>query len=47
MTALIFGAAYGTADLSVAVREGVTPEDAPDLAPLLLDLLASDQLARR
>ena len=47
ITALIFGAAYGTADLSVAAREGVTPEDAPDLAPLLLDLLASDPLARR
>jgi len=30
------GAAYGTADLAVSNREGV----APDLAPLLLDLLA-------
>src|SRR5271165_3596743 len=36
ISALIFGAAYGTADLAVSNREGV----APDLAPLLLGLLA-------
>ena len=36
VSALIFGAAYGTAVLSVSNREAV----APDLAPLLLDLLA-------
>ena len=36
ISALIFGAAYGMADLSVLNRETV----APDLAPLLLDLLA-------
>ena len=47
ISALIFGAAYGMADLAqyglvaVAPREGgVNPHDAPDLAPLLLDLLA-------
>ena len=32
----VFGTAYGTALLSVSYREGV----APDLAPLLLALLA-------
>ncbi len=47
ITALIFGAAYGTADLSVAAREGMSTEATPDLAPLLLDLLASDPVARR
>jgi hypothetical protein len=36
ISALIFGAAYGMTDLSVLNRETV----APDLAPLLLDLLA-------
>jgi len=35
ISALIFGAAYGTAELAVSNREGV----APDLAPMLLDLL--------
>jgi len=47
ISALIFGAAYGMADLAqyglvaVAAREGgVALNDAPDLAPLLLDLLA-------
>ncbi len=35
ISALIFGAAYGTAELAVSNREAV----APDLAPLLLDLL--------
>ena len=46
ITALIFGAAYGMADLAqygsttVAPREGLTPEPVPDLAPLLLNLLA-------
>ena len=46
ITALIFGAAYGMADLAqygsttVGPREGLTPEPVPDLAPLLLNLLA-------
>jgi AcrR family transcriptional regulator len=46
ISALIFGAAYGMADLAqhglagVASREAVTPDAVPDLAPLLLDLLA-------
>lgn len=47
ISALIFGAAYGMADLAqyglaaVATREqAVGPDAAPDLAPLLLDLLA-------
>ena len=35
ISALIFGAAYGMAELAVSNREGV----APDLAPMLLDLL--------
>jgi AcrR family transcriptional regulator len=47
ITALIFGAAYGTAELSVAAREPTTTDIAPDLASLLLDLLASGPLARR
>jgi len=37
ISALIYGAAYGMADLAVLNREGVVP----DLAPLLLDLLAA------
>jgi AcrR family transcriptional regulator len=48
ISALIFGAAYGMADLAqyglatLAAREGaVALDDAPDLAPLLLDLLAA------
>ena len=46
ITALIFGAAYGTADLAqhgltnVAALNADGPVAAPDLAPLLLDLLA-------
>ena len=47
ISALIFGAAYGMADLAqyglvtVTAREGgVALDGAPDLAPLLLDLLA-------
>ena len=47
ISALIFGAAYGMADLAqyglatLAAREGGGAlDDAPDLAPLLLDLLA-------
>jgi len=41
ISALIFGTAYGTADLAVSNREAV----ASDLAPLLLDLLASADVA--
>jgi AcrR family transcriptional regulator len=37
ISALIYGAAYGMADLAVLNREGVVL----DLAPLLLDLLAA------
>jgi len=46
ISALVFGAAYGMADLAqhglttVAAGEGTPPDPAPDLAPLLLDLLA-------
>ncbi len=46
VSALIFGAAYGMADLaqhslaSVGARNGSTRDAPPDLAPLLLDLLA-------
>ena len=39
ISALIFGAAYGMADLAVLNREGV----APDLAPLMLDLLLAEK----
>jgi len=47
ISALIFGAAYGTADMAQhggvggQAREGVVPSAPPDLAPLLLDLLAA------
>lgn len=53
ITALIFGAAYGMADLAqyglttVAARDGMTPEPVPDLAPLLLNLLAGTSSSRR
>jgi AcrR family transcriptional regulator len=40
ISALIFGAAYGMADLAQYGLVAVNPHDAPDLAPLLLDLLA-------
>ena len=45
ISALIFGAAYGMADMSqhgaAAVRpDRIVPEPAPNLAPLLLDLLS-------
>jgi AcrR family transcriptional regulator len=52
ISALIFGAAYGMADLAqhgvtaAAAREGTPPEAAPDLAPLLLDLLAGTSEGR-
>ena len=39
ITALIFGAAYGTSELSVSARERATAGPALDLAPLLLELL--------
>jgi AcrR family transcriptional regulator len=42
ISTLIFGAAYGMANLAQHGLTGVTPgeADSPDLAPLLLDLLA-------
>ncbi len=52
ISALIFGAAYGTADLAqhgittAVSREGTPPDAAPDLAPLLLDLLAVTSAGR-
>lgn len=53
ISALIFGAAYGMADLAqyglvaVAAREpGAVPVAPPDLAPLLLDLLAGEAMHR-
>ena len=52
-TALIFGAAYGMADLAqyglttLGAREGATPEPVPDLAPLLLKLLAGTSAPRQ
>ncbi len=53
ITALIFGAAYGMADLAqyglttLGPRAGPTPEPVPDLAPLLLNLLAGTSVPRR
>ena len=47
IAAIIFGAAYGMADLAQfnltdrAARETAVPDPPPDLAPLLLDLLAA------
>ena len=52
VSALIFGAAYGMAELaqhglaSAGTREGRTSDAAPDLAPLLLDLLAGASARR-
>ena len=52
VSALIFGAAYGMADLaqygsaSGGARDWSTPDAAPDLAPLLLDLLAGASARR-
>jgi AcrR family transcriptional regulator len=49
IAALIFGAAYGMADLAKfnlangAAREAAVPDPPPDLAPLLLELLAAKQ----
>ena len=45
ISALIFGAAYGAADMSqhgaaAGTRDRIAPEPAPSLAPLLLDLLS-------
>ncbi len=45
ISALIFGAAYGAADMSqhgapAGTRDQIAPEPAPNLAPLLLDLLS-------
>ena len=45
VTALIFGAAYGTAELSIPAPEPAITAPTPDLAPLLLDLLAAKKLA--
>lgn len=53
ISALIFGAAYGTADMSQhggvgrEGREGILPSAAPDLAPLLLDLLAAPSAGKK
>ncbi len=52
ISALIFGAACGMADMSQhemagTARGGITPHPAPNLAPLLLDLLAGRFATRR
>lgn len=51
ISALIFGAAYGMADMSqhemtASARDRIVSDPAPNLAPLLLDLLAG-KFARR
>ncbi len=52
ISALIFGAAYGMADLAQtglltgAAQDAESPAMAPDLAPLLLDLLAEKSTGR-